>query len=103
MHANCHLHDDAARDASYDLVLRCITTTDVMQQSSIGVPCHHRKYGTTEGCLSRPAITLIEAPVEPLQPVVDQSARPLGHPAQPAVHRSLYIQRTLSCVQGKGA
>ena len=81
------LHDDNGCDAT----------------TSIGVPCHRHKYGITEGCLSRPAITLIGAPVEPPQPAVDQSARPLGHPAQPAVRKSLCIQRRLSCVQGNGA
>ncbi len=85
-------------------VLHCMLRSDVMQQSSNGVPCHRHMYGITEGCLSRPATISTEAPVEPLQPAVDQSARPLGHPAQPAVHQLVYTPRRLSqCVQGNGA
>ncbi len=92
--------------ASCRPVLHCMLTSDMMYQSSIGVPCHRHKYGITEDCLSRPAIILTEAPVEPLQPAVDQSARPLEHPAQPAAHTYVArgILRGLShCVQGSGA
>ena len=82
------LHDDNGCDAT----------------TSIGVPCHRHKYGITEGCLSRPAIILTEAPVEPLQPAEDQSAHLLEHPAQPAAHKPLGIQRRLlQCVQSTSA